>query len=411
VLIAYRTALKSSGAAIAGPLAALAAPIVAWRAEVRPEAFTYLGIAVYYATLSSWFEGRLTDRWLWLLPAAMLLWVNLHIGFVFGFLLLGFFGAKVLAAKRPSRKFVLAGSAAILAALANPSGVKGLLYPLTVLGNYGYPIAETQSLSTVRERGLWGWEYDFFVFLLVLTAALCLWRWFAQKPGMPARWPEFVLLAIAGGLSVVLARNLPVFCLVMIPTAAVLLQDLRERRPKPQSLTRYVAIAGVAAGLLAAAQIYQERSTTAGAGLKPGVNDAAEFLKSNGVTGRFFNDFDIGGYLTFHFFQPQDRDRAERVFVDGRPEAYPPGFFQNTYIPMLSNDAVWMQLDGKFRFNALVLSLQDGFPPLETFILARVRDPDWAPVYTDAYSLIFVRRTGKNAAVIDKFLIPRDRFR
>lgn len=115
-----------------------------------------------------------------------------------------------------------------------------------------------------------------------------------------------------------------------------------------------------------------------------------------------FNDFDIGGYLLYHRYQ---------VFVDGRPEAYPPGFFQNGYIPALSDDSAWRRLDDRYHFNAIVISMQDGFPPIETFILTRVRDAEWAPVYTDPYSLIFVRRTDRNDAVIRAHLIPRSAFR
>jgi hypothetical protein len=102
---------------------------------------------------------------------------------------------------------------------------------------------------------------------------------------------------------------------------------------------------------------------------------------------------------------------SQKVFVDGRPEAYPAEFLEKSYIGALSDDGVWHDLDVKYHFNAIVCSLEDGFPPIERFLIARAHDPDWAPVYTDYYSLVLVRRTNSNAEVIRAHEIPQEQFR
>jgi hypothetical protein len=413
--ISYWTARRAAPPLVAAALAALIVPIVAQRDQVRPEAFTYLLTAVFYWVLLAWSEGWITDWSLASLPALMLLWINLHIGFVFGFLLLGAFALRLWAHAADRRRWAawsLASAACVVAALGNPAGIYGLLYPLRIFGNYGYDIAENLSLAGIGDRHLWAWTYDLFLALLGLAAAVCLRRWLTQKTtkktprspakGVPAKpfWPQAVLLAILGLGGVVMIRNQPLFCLLMVPILAELLGGFKG--VVGQGWARWVATGVCAVGLLCVATEAQERSSNFGLGLKPGVNNAAEFLRTNRITGPIFNDFDIGGYLIYNGYQ---------VFVDGRPEAYPPGFFQNDYIPALSDSSVWERLDGQYHFNAIVISMQDGFPPVERFILTRVRDAEWAPVYTDSYSLIFVRRNDRNEAVIQAHLIPRSAFR
>jgi hypothetical protein len=412
VLVAYWAAVRASNRWIAAGLAALAVPMIAWRWEIRPEGFTYLLLAVVYAVLAAWFYARLSSRWLWVLPPLMFLWINLHIGFVVGFFLIGIFGWKVLLADGLALRGRLAqlcavGAAAVLAALLNPSGLTGLLYPFSILSKTtGYPVAELASLSVIRARGLWAWEYELFLALLAISVAV-----FALR-GRSISWPDAALLAILGALSVLQVRNIPLFLLIMIPQVAGTVQSLippapapskkQKAPPQPLQWPRYAAAGCIGIGLLCAIAVYRERSATAHWGLLPGTSAPINFLKANAIGGPIFNDFDIGGYLILN---------SQQVFVDGRPEAYPAGFFDQGYMPMLSADSAWQAWDKKYHFNLIVLSMQDGYPGVEQFILSRVRDDQWAPVFTDSYSIIFARRTEANASVIAKYQIPRDRFR
>jgi len=122
------------------------------------------------------------------------------------------------------------------------------------------------------------------------------------------------------------------------------------------------------------------------------------------ITGPVFNSYDIGGYL-IHYLYPQ-----EKVFVDNRPEAYPTSFFQNTYIPMQEDDAVWKAQDEKIGFNSIFFSYRDFTPWAQQFLIARVKDPLWAPVYIDPYAIIFLKRNEKNKSVIAQFEIPQSAF-
>ena len=294
--------------------------------------------------------------------------------------------------------------------MINPSGLGGLLYPFRIFGNYGYDVAENLSLGGISDRHLWSWVYDLFLVLLALSAAVCLWRWLASNPPQqrPAKQRpkpmlgQAVVLAGFGLGSVLMIRNQPLFAILFAPLVAELIADRLGPAWGSLGSPRWIALAACGAGVVCLAMEVQDRPPDFGLGLRPGVEKAADFLRAYSIAGPVFNDFDIGGYLIYNGYRP---------FVDGRPEAYPPGFFQHDYVPALSDDSVWRRLDDKYHFNAIVISMQDGFPPIEKFILTRVRDADWAPVYTDPYSLLFVRRTDRNAAVIRAHLIPRSAFR
>jgi hypothetical protein len=402
-LIGASAVRRSYGTAIAAPLAMLAVPLVAWRYEVRPEAFTYLLTAVFYALLLGWQEGYVKDKWLYFLPALMLLWVNLHIGFVFGFLLIGFFTLK---AWGPRAKVLWSVTAlAVIAALLNPNLLEGLLYPLNIFRNYGYSIAENQSIPGLEQRGMAGaWEYGLFYRLLALAAGSFLLRWFRKKPGSAARTPEALLLGAVGVLALSAVRNLPLFALLMVPVVAANVHDVLSAGKNLLSSGWLRAGSAIVFGIgsLYVGRQYEDKQGNFGLGLRDGVEATVDFLNANRVSGPWFNDIDNGGYLIFH---------SQKVFVDGRPEAYPAEFLEKSYIGALSDDGVWHDLDVKYHFNAIVCSLEDGFPPIERFLIARAHDPDWAPVYTDYYSLVLVRRTNSNAEVIRAHEIPQEQFR
>jgi len=402
LIVMYLAVRRAYGTTIAAPLAALAVPLLAWRYEVRPEAFSYLLTAVFYAVLLAWQQGRLQDRWLYVLPVLMLLWVNLHIGFVFGFLLIGFFALK---SADYGRKLWPVAALSVFAALLNPNLLAGLLYPLNIFRNYGYSVAENQSIVGLESRGMAGaWEYTFFYWMLGLAAGSFVLRWFVKKPGSATRGPEALLLGAVAFLALNAVRNLPFFALLMIPMVAGNLHDVFSAGKNLLSSTslRVGSAVVFGIGLLYSSQQYEGKQRNFGIGLRDGVEATMDFLRANHIAGPWFNDMDNGGYLIFH---------SQPVFVDGRPEAYPAEFLEKSYTGALSDEAVWHDLDAKYHFNAIVCSLEDAFPPIERFLIARAHDSAWAPVYTDYYSLVFVRRTDGNADVIRAHEIPQSQFR
>ena len=101
----------------------------------------------------------------------------------------------------------------------------------------------------------------------------------------------------------------------------------------------------------------------------------------------------------------------EKVFVDNRPEVYPEEFFSDIYIPMQENSTIWQQVDNKFNFNAIYFYRLDMTPWAQNFLIQRIDDPKWAPVYVDGETLIFLKRNPENSKIISEYELPRDMFR
>jgi hypothetical protein len=144
--------------------------------------------------------------------------------------------------------------------------------------------------------------------------------------------------------------------------------------------------------------------TLRGIGLRHNVNASAEFFKRSGLKGPIFSNYDIGGYLIYHLAD------QEKLFVDNRYEAFPLDFFSKVYFPMQEDPAVWKDFQKKYGFNVVYFSRYDKTPIGQHFLVYRFRDPQWAPVFVDDYTIIFARRGSIDQGIIDRFELPKSAF-
>jgi len=129
-------------------LVTLAASRIHWLA--RPHVFTFLFFILWYRQLHLYSERGKAFR-LWFLPPSMVLWANLHGGFVTGFVLLGMYlfaemlktgknrpAAEALVASRRSKALGVCLVACLIAACVNPYGPKLLAFPFELQGNQDF---------------------------------------------------------------------------------------------------------------------------------------------------------------------------------------------------------------------------------------------------------------------------------
>ncbi|MBL8012248.1 MAG: hypothetical protein JNN05_00225, partial [Candidatus Omnitrophica bacterium] len=115
-------------------------------------------------------------------------------------------------------------------------------------------------------------------------------------------------------------------------------------------------------------------------------------------------NYDIGGYLIFYLYP------RIKVFVDNRPEVYTISFFRDKYIPMQENNDVWKKMDGQYGFNMIIFYRHDLTPWGQNFLVSRIQDSQWAPVFVDMFCIIFLKRNEQNHSVIERFELPRNMF-
>jgi hypothetical protein len=101
----------------------------------------------------------------------------------------------------------------------------------------------------------------------------------------------------------------------------------------------------------------------------------------------------------------------EKVFVDNRQEAFPLDFFRKVYVPMQEDPVVWKDVQAKYGFNVIYFYRHDLTPWGQSFLIDRIRDPQWAPVFADDYTVIFARRGSIDQGIIDRHELPGSMFR
>jgi hypothetical protein len=329
------------------------------------------------------------------------------------------------------REFFVLGLLVAGASLVNPAGLTGALVPLNIMKEYGYRLAENQSVFFMQKRFSHDLKYAYFQALaLIALAGLAVAYW---KKSWRTYVVPVLVMVFFGILGFKTVRSMAMFGFVFIPMAAMLWHDAAARfsRKVRQIINGVLLSAGilmVLSGIFSIEsyfspyrrlgifvsfdpQVQKEKgffhllvNPQIWSGLVPGTNDSATFFERARIQGPIFNNYDIGGHLIFHLFP------RTRVFVDNRPEVYSVSFFKDIYVPMQENNEVWKKMDAQYGFNAIFFYRHDLTSWGQNFLIQRVRDPEWAPVFVDLFTIIFVKRNAQNKPIIDAFELPSSMF-
>jgi hypothetical protein len=68
-----------------------------------------------------------------------------------------------------------------------------------------------------------------------------------------------------------------------------------------------------------------------------------------------------------------------------------------------------LEISRRFGFNAIVFNHRDRSSLGEQFIVRRVLDPAWAPVFFDGDIVILLKRFGPNQPTIAKHELPKEK--
>jgi hypothetical protein len=413
-LIFFFLAVGKAGWKIASPIAFFLVPLIAERVEARPEGLSYLFAAIFFLLLTRYSQGRWRFRTLLIfLPLLEIIWINCHIYFVFGLVLIAFFGLerfftqpdKLIQIKKFGTLFLLTA----VAGLMNPSGLNGLLLPLRIFQNYGIDVTENNPGWLLVREGLQVDNYPVFIitlaFLVVGIVVIIL------RKCRGASLASLLFAVLLGYFAWTAVRNYTFFGLFAFPALAIIIFELKPSFSKWRPISRNiltVAVVFFVVGVtlwLNSFRVQEHYTKSFGIGIAPNSLDVAIFFTDNNLSGPIFNDFDIGSYIIYSFFP-----RA-KPFIDGRAEAYPASWIRDTFIPMHISPDLWQRQEDKFHFNAIMFSLNDKSPWQLPFLVARINDPTWAPVFADKFVIIFLKRNLLNESVIKKFEIRKERFK
>lgn len=416
-LISFLLASRRAGVGIAALIALVIIPILGTRTELRPESFSYLFAIIFFFILIRFRDNLpLSYRSLFILPILECVWVNAHIYFFLGPLIVLAFlieAAIIKPLRRNTKKLALTLGATVAAGFISPFGIQGVTAPFTILKQYGYLLVENQSVwfleKLMTNPSFTVYKFA-FAFLMASFVPLIVLKLRKKETGSNMYIIASFFLAI--GVSVMAwlqIRNFALFGFFALPiTAANINAALPDFVKKYEynlavgalmalMLTFLITVSGALPSLFPYWQQF-------GFGVQRANSASADFFKREHLKGPILNNYDIGGYLIFHFFP------GERVFVDNRPEAYSVDFFQHIYVPLQDDEADWKENLNRYQFNIIFFSYHDFTPWAQKFLIQRVADPEWVPVFVDDSAIILARNNEENRHVIEQYAIPRERF-
>jgi tetratricopeptide (TPR) repeat protein len=357
---------------------------IRFRLFVRPYIFSFVFVAFFLFVLE-YSRKKPETRLLYLLPVAQVLWVNMSVGGIFGPLIAFFYLFEdTIRNKETFRKNIVLLGLTTVATLASPEtwGV----YTLT-LGLFTDPfkavVGEYQPLSA---QILWGfglrytWGYQILVALsLIYFIMFKGWRNLAH-----------ILLFVFFLIETILqVRMIEFFALISAPMAAVPLGRLFSS-VSGKNGARYPTMACATAFLIAIAiplSIYGNKTYPFGNGVKEDTfpQEALSFLDQQGISGKMFNGYSIGGYIIW-------RSPNRKVFFDGRYRRLYSSEFYKEYTSMMEDAAAWKAGEERYGFDHAVIEYEQ---LSRRFPLHLNDNPGWALVYWDNHSAVYLKRVPK----------------
>jgi len=374
----------------------------------RPHVVSWLFTLVWFVILdsserdSSEQAGFATNmkrggRWLWTLPLLMLVWVNVHGGFLLGFVLWGIFllGAawswvrakdnriedvlgKIAAGKR-LRKLAWVGLLSGAASLVNPYGWNLHRHAFSYLSNR-FLMDHIDEFQSPNFHGL---AQKCFLALLLITVAVLAMR------GRDLRMSQglTVLFAVYAGLYA--SRNIPISSILLVmvvgplvPASGMARGFLQRMSAVETTLHGHVwpvvavmvtlAIAGnggrVGSSLVMDAHFDSKRMPV----------EAVNYLERNEVRGPVLSPDYWGGYLIYRLYP------KTRVVVDDRHDLYGAQFFRS-YLKMMQVGLGWEEFLKAHEASCVLLPRDSA--------LANVLavSEGWKAIYSDDVAIAFVR--------------------
>lgn len=382
-------------------LLATATSQVHWLA--RPHIFSLILMIVWYHILDMYhYQNR---NYLYLFPLIMIVWVNLHGGFMGGFMLIGMYlfvnaagylftkdSARELSGKRV-KVLAVATVACIAAAVINPYGYHILLFPFKLTSTKEIMDSISEFMSPNFHEN---YVKSFEIFLLLLLAVLGISKFKLNTI-------ETLLILLFTYMSLYSARYIPLFAIIVAPILARQLQSIEE-----QSTGRFAAFIRTRARNIAAINasasgyfwpavaIMVVMSSVAMGKVSYKFDEkskpmaAIEFLKKERITGNMFNNDEFGDCLIYSAYP------MYKVFFDGRSDMYGVDRLKE-YRKITNFDQGWEDILAKYRITWI---FYDADSALSRYLLI---NKDWKLIYADKLANIFVKNIPEYQYLVDKY--------
>ncbi len=359
-----------------------------WHA--RPHIFSMLFMLIWLDGISQYLNQN--KRWIfWVGPGAMLFWVNLHGGFLLGFVILGIIliglvfemgwnrdenhSAKISQFKHLGILLLTL----IPIACMNPDGVHGLLYPLQMMKNQELMRSVDEYLPPNFHLPTF-FVFQVFIFLWILLAGIKVNKLRAHEVLLEVLFLKMALFS---------KRHVPLFGLVsayiLTPHFAIafnhgtgsFIKHFRRLSARLQSiqLRSRSGVWAIAGGAILLGLVFLRHEPLAFEYEKFPVK-ATDHLLAHPIKGNMFNDSGFGGYLIYRLW-PQ-----YKVFAYGYNDIRTLNRAKDYFSIILLKEH-WEDVLKTQNISWLFISRHS--------VLNRMveNDPKWKPVYSDDLACIY----------------------
>jgi len=379
----------------------------------RPQLFTYIFFSYYiYGLLSFKYFNKV--QYLYTFPLVMILWVNLHGGYIVGVALLFFFALTELLSnflkpektRRKRTALILPFGIALLSLAAsslNPDFIDHWKYPFQVMSMD----ASINFISEWQSPDFHGFFGKFYLLLLFTFFAANIYR--KDRPDLSEFFiPLFFI--IEGFVAI---RHIPLAVLSTVPFIAIALNNhlqislpsvLKKELINPffstfkRSLNKdlgnkeyflnWFVLFLVSFAILMITPSLRDKAAEKINGIIP--ITATNFIVEKHIHGRVFNTYGYGGYLIYRLYPEQ------KIFIDGRADMYGDDFLKK-YKKINSGLPDWEKEFDQYDIDYVLCKRK---APIRQLLLTR---GDFNLVYDDKYNSVLVKNIPRFADLITEF--------
>ncbi|MBR0755934.1 hypothetical protein JQ604_27495 [Bradyrhizobium jicamae] len=379
VIVGYLTSicLRAGASGIATCIAVFIACVLYPAFEAAPNMYLAASPNTPTMLFAVMFTAECLRRTRWfLLPPAMVLWANLHGGFVIGFLIVGLFGAVALLRRdwADVRTHALTGIGCALAILVNPLGWHIYAGVTATLGHFVQAnIGEW--LSYYENIRLPGSIPGMIVIAVFVAFELRFGR--ATRVPLEARLLAWLFLL----LGLYQFRYMAFFFLFSALPLALHIDRLLSRDAPASKIQGALLAAGIMGACALPLTFVLVRPSLALPDML--TEQDGRYLESHLAGARVLNHWNVGGYQIFrtHGTVP--------VFVDGRAAtAYPDDLLRDYFklVHMEIDEAAWDGVIAKYNIDA-VLWVR-AHEQLRRFLIDK---RGWTEAYAGPFESVYVR--------------------
>ena len=374
--------------------------------ELRPQIFSFI-FTLLVLQLTEHFladerSGKPLKHYLFLLPAIMLLWANLHRGFIIGIgVLFVFLFAEWIARKKnlnplsddAYRRLVILTITSAAISLVNPVGVTATWASFTeVSGPFSQVIDEF--LGTLRYFEFIGMKQ--MGYWVVATAAVpaiaLLFKW---RQVTLAHWLLLAAFLAAGIMS--FRFSLLMVAVVLVIASVYFASDLNRWLGRAKGIPM-ILLWCLSVGLLANAALSRTSLFTAPLETAVIPSTAVDYLTQTKPAGNIFNFFEYGGYLSWRLY-------PQKIFIDQRNLSW------NTYEEY---SQCWRgdyaRVFRKYQIGVVFYPVYERpSGKLSRLVAGLLNDPQWGVGYYDGRDIIFLRNDiNGNLSLLSKSKVAAD---